>query len=257
MGWFPALPLSAASQSVPAIGVCATQNPAFTTDDLSGFTAPCAEAPGSLAIETLYFQNASSVGGTALAAYPLFRIRTGIVSRLEAVVDTPSQVAESGPHGTGLYPATHIGYGANYTFLSGGRSAAGVGLEMVPPNSRFATTQVQPKYVFDLSGGYRLNARASVSAIATGASSHSVGFQRIFPSLAIRTSYGTSATTQISTDLGERVVARHAAAQSFGDVAVNERLRKDLHFSVGLGTTFNPVSNAKAHYLASGFDLQI
>ncbi len=239
------------------LGACQTANAAFTADDLSGITAPCAEQRGAIAIETLYFQNASRVGGTALAAYPLFRVRTGILPRVELLVDTPSQVAESGPRGTGLYPMTHFGYGANYTFLSGGRSAAGAGIEMVPPNSRFATSQSQPKYVVDLSAGYRVNARSTVSAIATGASSRSVGFERIAPSLAVRESYDTSGTTEITTDLGTRVVTRHGVPQSFGDVAVNERLRKDLRFSVGLGTTFNPVSNAKAHYLASGFNLNL
>jgi hypothetical protein len=254
---FTAAPVRAATQTVAPLGACTTGDPAFTADDLSGLTAPCAESTGNVAIETLYFQNASSIGGTALAAYPLFRIRTGLFSRVEAVVDTPSQIAESGPHGTGLYPTTRFGYGANYTFVSGADAAAGLGVEMVPPNSRFATTQSQPKYILDLTGGYRLNRRATLSAIATGASSHSVGFQRILPTLAVRTSYDASTVTQISTDLGERVVARRAVAQSFGDVAVNERLRKNLHFAVGLGTTFNPVSNAKAHYLASGFDVRL
>ncbi len=253
----PAAPSWAASQSVAPLAACASGDPALSIDDLSGITAPCAAARGSLDIETLYFQNASSVGGTALAAYPLFRLRTGIASRVEAVVDTPSQIAQSGPRGTGLYPTTHAGYGANYTFLSGQFAAASVGLEMVPPNSRFATTQTQPKYVVDLSAGYRVNARAVVSAIATGASSRSVGFARIAPSLTVRTAYDLSPVTQISTDLGTRVVARGTVAQSFSDIAINERLRKNLRFAVGLGTTFNPVSDAKAHYLASGFDFKL
>jgi hypothetical protein len=250
-------PLCAAQPGALVTPACRTQDPAMVTDDLSGITAPCAEAPGNVAVEMLYFQNASAVGGTALASYPLFRIRTGIVPRVEAVVDTPSQIAESGPHGTGLYPATHFGYGLNYTFLADGRTAAGAGVEMVPPDSRFATTMSQPKYVLDLTAGYHAGDRATFSAIATGASSRNVGFERIFPSVALRTAYDTSTATQISTDFGERIVARHSTAQSFGDVAVNERLRKNLHVAVGLGTTFNAVSNAKAHYLASGFDVTL
>jgi hypothetical protein len=252
-------PAGAESASPAAVtdGVCASGNPAFTNDDLSGVTAPCATARGDVAVEMLYFQNASRVGGTALAAYPLVRVRTGVVRRLEAVIDAPSQVAESGLNGAGEYPMTHLGYGLNYTALAGSRLAAGFGAEFVPPASLFAVTQAQPKYVFDAIAGYRLSRRATVSALATGASSHSVGFQRIFPSLQLRESYDTSATTQISTDLGERIVTRHERAQAFGDVAINERLRERLEFSVGLGTAFNPINNAKAHYLASGFNVHL
>lgn len=177
--------------------------------------------------------------------------------RVEAVIDTPSQVALSGPNGTGLYPTSHLGYGINYTAISGTRFVAGFGAEMVPPGSRFAVTPAQPKFVFDATASYRVNSRATVSAIATGASSRSVGFQRILPSLTVRESYATSATTEISADIGARVVTRYQRAQSFADIAVNELLRKHVNFSVGIGTTFNPVSDAKAHYLASGFNVRV
>jgi hypothetical protein len=240
-------------------GVCSSANPAFTNNDLSGITAPCATPRGAVAVEMLYFQNASSVGGTALAAYPMFRVRTGVLRRLEAVIDAPSQVAESGLNGAGLYPTTHLGYGLNYTVAAGARFAAGVGAEFVPPASLYAVTQTQsqPKYVLDATAGYRLSRRAVLSALATAASSHSVGFQRIFPSLQMRGSFDLSPTTQVSTGLGARIVTRHEHAQSFGDIAINERLRKQLEFSVGLGTAFNPVNNAKAHYLASGFNVRL
>jgi hypothetical protein len=239
------------------LNVCLTQNPAFTTDDLSGIPSPCAAPPGTLIAETLYYQNASRVGGTALAAYPLFRLRTGIVRRLEAIVDAPSQIAMSGLHGLGLYPTTHFGYGLNYTLASNSRLASAVGIEAVPPNSRFSVSETQAKYIVDLTAGYHLNPHSTLSAIATGASSSMVGLQRIQPAAAIRYAYDTSASTQVSTDFGERIVARRSVAQSYGDVALNQRLGRNVTFDVGLGTTFNPVSNAKAHYLASGFNLHL
>jgi hypothetical protein len=241
----------------PLLNVCLTKNPAFTTDDLSGIASPCAAPPGTLIVETLYYQNASRVGGTALAAYPLFRLRTGIVRRLEAVVDAPSQIAESGLHGIGLYPTTHFGYGLNYTIASNSRMASSVGIEAVPPNSRFSVSENQAKYVVDLTAGYHLNARSTLSAIATGASSLTVGLQRIEPAAALRYAYDTGASTQISTDFGARIIARHSVAQSYGDVALNQRLGRNVTLDAGLGTTFNSVSNAKAHYLASGFNLHL
>jgi hypothetical protein len=249
--------VSAPAAADTAPSACDSASPAFTTDDLSGISAPCAVVPGALLVETLYYQNASRDGGTALAAYPLFRLRAGVVRHLEVVADTPSQIAESGPHGIGLYPTTQLGYGLDYTFASGARTAAGFGVEVRPPSSRFTVNQTQPKYVLDLTTGFALNRRATLSAIATGSSSTEVGFNRVDPAAALRFAYATSATTQISTDFGARVVVRRAVAQSYGDFAVNERLHKNVTFDVGVGTAFNPVSDAKPHYLAGGFNFQI
>jgi hypothetical protein len=250
-------PTAASADAFTAVNVCLTQSPAFTLDDLGGFVAPCAAPQGTLIIETLYYQNASRIGGTALAAYPLFRLRTGIVRRLEVVVDAPSQIAESGAAGVGLYPTTHFGYGFNYTVAANSRVAAAVGIEALPPNSRFSVSETQAKYILDLTAGFHLTSRGTLSAIATGASSSTVGLQRIDPAAAVRYAYDASVATQVSTDFGERIVARHAVAQSYGDLAVNQRLRKNITFDVGLGTTFNMVSNAKAHYLASGFNFHL
>jgi hypothetical protein len=236
---------------------CTSHSSAFTEDDLSGFTSPCAVQPGSLLVETVYYQNASRVGGTALAAYPLVRLRTGLVRHLELVVDPPSQVAESGLHGIGLYPTTHLGYGLNYTLASNARMASGFGVEIVPPSSRFQVDERQPKYIFDFTLGYKVGRRATVSAIATGASSHIVGFGRIAPAAAVRFAYDAGQRTQISTDIGARVVARGNVTQGYSDISLNEVLRKNLTWGVGLGTTFNPVGNAKAHYLASGFNFHV
>ncbi len=236
---------------------CSTQNPAFTTDDLSGVASPCVVTPGSLLIETLYYQNASRIGGTALAAYPLFRLRSGIVRRVELVVDLPSQIAESGLNGAGLYPRTQMGYGLNYTAIANARLAAAFGAEVMPPSSRFTVNEAQPRYVIDFTVGYHLLPHATLSAIASGSSSRQVGFNQVFPAAAVRMAYDSSVATQFSTDVGARVVTRHSVAQAYGDIAVSERLRKNCTFAVGLGTTFNPVSNAKAHYLASGLNFHL
>jgi hypothetical protein len=237
--------------------VCGTSNPSFTTDDLSGITSPCATAPGSVLIEMLYFQNASRIGGTALAAYPLVRIQTGIVRNLEFVLDTPSQVAMSGEAGAGLYPTTHAGYGLNYTFASNARSAASFGMELVPPSSRFVVDPSQSKYLLTASYGYLIGPRTTLTASATGTLSREVGFNRIKPAATVRLAYDLSPKTQLSGDFGARIVTRGTVAQSYGDVAINQRLHKDVTFAVGLGTTFNSVSNAKAHYLASGFNVKL
>lgn len=238
--------------------VCLSQNAAFTEDDLSGITSPCAAAPGTLLVETLYFQNASRSGGTALAAYPLVRLRTGIAHHLEVVLDTPSQIAESGQHGVGLYPVTRLGFGLNYTIASNARSASGFGVETQPPSSRFNVDERQPKYAFDYSYSYNIGRRGSMSAIAFASSSHLVGFGRIAPAAALRYAYDASARTQISTDIGARVVARGARAQAYTDLALKQRLRENISYTFGLGTTFNGMIGAgKAHYMASGFNFHL
>ena len=236
---------------------CNSQNAVFTEDDLSGFPSPCAAQPKTLIVETVYYQNASKEGGTALAAYPMVRLRTGIVRNLELLVDPPSQVAESGLRGLGLYPATHLGYGLNYTMRSTPRFASGFGVEVVPPSSRFQVDERQPKYVFDFTFGYKVGRRGTVSGLVSGSSSHLVGFGRIAPSAAMRFAYDAGHRTQISTDIGARVVARGNVTQGFSDIALNELLRKNITWGVGLGTTFNPVGDAKAHYLASGFSFHL
>jgi hypothetical protein len=255
---FAVLPAAAADPLVLAGMTCTSQNPAFIEDDPSGFISPCAALPGTLIVETLYSQNASRLGGTALAAYPLVRLRTGVLPRLELVLDPPSQIAESGLRGLGLYPITRFGYGADYTIASNGTLASGFGVEVQPPSSLFNVDERQPKYIFDITAGYRVGRATTVSAIATGSSSHLVGFGRIAPAAAIRTAFDAGSRTQLSTDLGERVVARGARAQAFGDFALHQRLHKNSSFVFGLGTTFNGFVNAgKAHYMAAGFNFHL
>lgn len=257
-----ALSLHAPAQGDEAPGLlaqpaaCAAGNLAFVYDAVSGFPSLCAVAPGRLAVETVYFQNASRAGGTALAAYPLVRVRTGLTRNLEAYVDPPSQVAESGPHGLGLYPVTHLGYGLNYALHASAVAASTLGVEVVPPASRFAVNEQQPKYIFTLAYGRQFG-RYALSASAQGASSRSAGFGRIAPSAAVRLTGDAGSRTQISTDVGARIVARGAVAQTFADLSVDERLRRNLGFAIGIGTTFNGVADAKAHYLAGGFNLRI
>ena len=165
---FIASPARAATDPVALTNTaCASLSPAFTETDLTGLAAPCSAAPGTLLIETLYFQNASSMGGTALAAYPLVRLRTGLTRRLELVVDPPSQVAESGLRGRGLYPTTLFGYGLNYALTSSGRSASALGVELSPPSSRFTIDARQPKYIFDYTFGYKVGDRGTISAVAS------------------------------------------------------------------------------------------
>jgi hypothetical protein len=250
-------PVPGAAESATATTVCSTANEFFVADALSGIDSPCSIPAGDLMVESLYLQDASRIGGTALAIYPMFRLRTGVTDRVEVEADTPSQIAESGRAGAGLYPTTHLGFGASYTFAESDRLAVALGAEQLPPISRFATTQTQPKYGLDLSSGYRLTPRVTLQAFADDSSSSKSGFQREFPSAALGAAYGLSWATQVSVDVGTRAVARRANLQNFGNVTADQRISKKMTFDAGLGTTFNPISNAKAHYLASGLNYRL
>jgi hypothetical protein len=237
--------------------VCDRSNPLAGADDLVGIASPCLLAPGSAQIDAIYLQNASRIGQTALAAYPMFRVRAGFARRLEAVVDLPSQIAESGPGNNGLYPMTHLGYGLNYQLAQSARSALALITEVLPPTSRFAPVQSQPKYLIGLTSDLAVNDKVTLGATASGVSSGEIGFERVLPSLAMRLGLRVGPQTEIVTALGSRLVGRHQVGQSFGDVTVTRALTKRTIFNVGVGTTFNEVANCKSHYLASGFNYRM
>ena len=232
--------------------VCDPSRPFTFVDDLTGIVSPCALAPGKVGVDAVYLQNASSVGGTALAAFPMLRLRAGAFSRVQLLVDAPAQIAESQPGGGGRWPITHAGYGVDYTFLQSRRLAVALQSEVLPPGTPWIPSQSQPKYQLALTSDYQLTPRFALGISASGRSSGAVGFERVLPGLALRSAFDATPATQIVTDLGTRISDRHEVAQSVGDIGVNQRLFKNVLFGVGLGTSFNAVANAKVHYLASG-----
>jgi hypothetical protein len=237
--------------------VCGGGNLLTTGSTPSGTPAACLVPARTVLVESLYYQNASKVGGTALAAYPMFRLRAGVAPRVEVVVDAPSQVAESGLGGAGLYPASSPGIGVNYALAQNYRRSMALGAELLPPESLYAPNRAaQPRYQFDLSSAYRVSPLLRLDATLAGASSRSAGLQRIYPTAMFGADLTPEQRTRISLDLGARIITRHAAWQSFGDVSVTRLLRKKLAFDVGLGTAFNPVNDQKSHYLAAGFNFK-
>jgi len=236
--------------------VCDASRPFALADDLGGFISPCALPPGKLAVDAVYLQNASSIGGTALAAFPMVRLRTGALRRVQLMIDAPAQIAESKPGGGGLWPITHAGYGLDYTFMQTRRAAVAIQTEVLPPATPWAPSQSQPKYQFGLASDYQISPRFAVGVSASGTSSGSVGFERVLPGLEVRSAFDATPNTQIVTGLGTRIAGKHEVAQSLGNVAVNQRLYKNVLLGVGLGTSFNAVANAKVHYLASGMSFR-
>ncbi len=218
----------------------------------SDISSPCTIAPGSILLEGLYYQNASFVGGTALAAYPLFNLRLGFAPNAELIIDPPSQVAESGARGLGLYPVSRPGYGAQYTFAQTVGSAWAAGINVVPPASLYAPSESQPKYQLDLTTQSRLSRSIALTSTVAAQTSHSAGFGTILPTAALGAEFTPVARTMLSADVGTRLVTRRSASQSFADLSLAQLLGRKVAWTIGLGTAFNPVANAKPHYLSTG-----
>jgi hypothetical protein len=245
----------ASAQEVAAM--CANLPLASAANPSSQIPSPCTVPAGGLIFETLYYQNASHVGGTALAAYPMLQMAAGVAPRMDVVFDPPSQVAESGPRGEGLYLPSHSSYGLRYRLSETTRIAFTAGFAVVPPASLYAPSETQPKYRLNIASGYRLTNAITIKGIADESTSHSVGVGHVLPGEALGADIApVGTTTVLSTDIGLRTVAMRTHAQSFSDVCLKRSLNRKLVFDVGLGTTFNSVANSKAHYLSTGLSFR-
>jgi hypothetical protein len=214
--------------------------------------SPCTLAPGGFLFETLYYQNASKVGGTALAAFPLLQVRAGVFRRVDLVLDAPSQIAESGLRGAGVFPRSHASYGARYLFAQMPRFALTASFAVSPPASLYAPNEQQAKYVFDIVAAYKVTPGFTLRGVTQAATSRSVGIGQIFPADALGADLALGGLTLFSTDVGARTVTQRARAQAFTDASVKRMVAKKLMVDVGVGTAFNSVASSKAHYLAAG-----
>jgi hypothetical protein len=254
-----AMPLAVCADTPPLVNgadatdYCSVANAFAYLDSLYGNVAPCALKPGSFVFEAIYLQNASRVGGTALADYPLVNVRAGLIKRLQFTFDAPSEVAQSRPGGGGAFPITHLGYGLTYTIAQSKRSATALITEVVPPDSSFAPTHTQARYLVGIASDVALTQKWTLNGTVEGTSSARYGFGQVLPTIDAGAAYAPTLHTQVEADLGERIVSRHALAQAFGNAAINQRLDTKLILTAGVGTTFNAVNDSKAHYLAAGF----
>jgi hypothetical protein len=244
--------------SAQSADLCTNAPLLIIADGPSDMPSACTVAKGSFLAEGLYYQNASRFGGTALAAYPLMRMRVGVAQRTEFALDAPSEIAESGFAGAGVYTKTEPGYGLDYTFAEPARADFSLRAEEEPPASRFTPSQAQPKTSVDITSGYHLSDRFTVSTLLGESDGYTTSTmqrtERWFPISVFDLAFLADQRTQISTDFGGKTIMRRASAQAFGDISVARLLSRNLALNLGLGTTFNPVAGTKAHYLALGVD---
>jgi hypothetical protein len=221
----------------------------------------CVVQPQEVVVETTYYQNASKVGGTALAAYPEMSVRVGAAPHVEAFFDVPSDVAKSGYDGEGIFYVTHPGFGLKEQLFSYGTFAISFSLEARPPLDALAHMTVLPLETAALSSQWLPRA----SNVSLGMQIGALQFDQRGMGHEQRTAamFAASMTAPIWTATSVTLQLRSfskasigSSAQSSGTVGVTRRLGDDALFHVEAGSAFNAACRSKAHYLGAGFTLR-
>jgi hypothetical protein len=219
-------------------------------------TTDCVTKTHALALSTTYFQNASRVGGTALASYPLARLSYGVVPNATVFYDAPNELAVSS-HG-GHYVMVHPGWGAQGAIGELGNATLTLTAESRPPLSPLANLYLVPLsdvHVTALWANPNPDATlftAQVGTLNFIASNRDRRRSTIFDDVSATQSVGTG--TWFSGLLGTQSNATYGSrGESRGIASVKRTVGQSTVMNVDLGTTFNPSGNSKPHYLGAGF----
>jgi hypothetical protein len=217
-------------------------------------SAHCVVKKHHTAVTTMYYQNASRVGGTALAGYPLLRVGYGVTSNLEAFYDAPSELAVSahGPH----YEMTHSGIGATAAVAQDGNVDFLLTAQSRPPLSPLANLYVLPLSDLHLTVAWSelsgTDFSAQVGTLNFIATNRGHRRSSVFDSLTGLTPIGNG--TWFSGQLGMQSNATYGSAgETRGIASLKRAVGANTLFNVDLGTAFNAGGNSKPHYLGAGF----
>jgi hypothetical protein len=120
--------------------------------------SPCVVGDDGVLLESGYYQNASSVGGSAIAEYPDAELRVGFARALEVMLDPETQIDRSGNHGKGFFTTSDPGLGLKWQLADQPNGAYDFGAEVNPPETA-ASFPWQPKYRFGLDSSERVTKR--------------------------------------------------------------------------------------------------
>lgn len=221
----------------------------------------CVVAPGHSVIDITYYQNASSVGGTALAAYPEATIRFGVARNLEVFVDAPSDVAKSGLDGLGVFYFTHPGFGLKAQLTQTRVFASSISIETRPQLNALAHLSLVPLADAALTGSLappRSNLVFTAQASALLFRQRGMGHaQRTAATFALAVTAPIAHKTWMTLQLRSfSVAAMNSSAQSTGTISVQHEFGRNVLISAQLGTAFNAAGHSKAHYLGFGFTIR-
>lgn len=250
---------AAATASRPS-AACAGRTLRAVASRTHGKVNACIATLHRFILETTYYQNASRVGGTALAAFPEARIRYGLAPRIEAFVDYPSEIAKSGDRGTGVYFMTGAGVGAKIGLGEFHGALLSLSGEEHPPLSALANTAIVPDSLYNLYANWSPR-RAWLLGASLGSYSYTqsnIGFAHVVtPTAAFSLSHDLSVRYGITAELATQSVAAFGgSAQSSGTIAIQRVIDPHLIFSFELGTAFNASAGSKPHYMGFGFTVR-
>jgi hypothetical protein len=218
--------------------------------------SPCVVKHRRVAVETTYYQNASKVGGTALAAFPEVRVRYGLVPRAELFYDASSEIAVSGERGSGVYYMTHPGLGARFEVARAGGVLYSLSAEGHPPLSALANLHLIPIFDAHAAANWSASGRNDFAAQA-GYLNFETAFtrnQRSSAFGAFSATHGLNGRTWATMELGFQSHATwNARSQTSGIFSLQRSLSETSMMNLELGTAFNAAGNSKPHYLGFGF----
>jgi hypothetical protein len=242
---------SCAFAAVPLVAQAVTTHAAACTKSHSQH---CVVAKHHIAVSTTYYQNASRVGGTALAGYPLLRASYGVASNADVFYDAPTELAVSS-HGA-HYEMTHSGIGAQGTIAQIGDMALTLTGESRPPLSPLANLYVLPLSDVHLTAAwstlYGSDIAAQVGSLNYIATNRGHRRSSVFDDLSATAPIASG--TWFAGEIGMQSNATYASAgQTRGIASVKRSIGNDALFNVDLGTTLNAAGGSKPHYLGAGF----
>ncbi|HEX8805584.1 MAG TPA: hypothetical protein VF741_01500 [Candidatus Aquilonibacter sp.] len=217
-------------------------------------TQHCVVKTHRVAISTTYYQNASRVGGTALAGYPLLRAVYGVAPNAELFYDAPNELAVSS-HGA-HYEMVHSGIGAQGTIAQTGDMALMLTAESRPPLSPLANLYVSPLADVHATATWSTldgsDIAAQVGTLNYIATNRGHRRSSMFDTLSATTPIATG--TWLAGEIGTQSNATYASAgQTRGTASIKRSIGNDALFKVDLGTTLNASGGSKPHYLGAGF----
>jgi len=209
----------------------------------------------------MYYQNASRVGGTALANFPEATFRIGLTPRVELFIDAPSEVAKSGENGAGVFYFTHPGFGLKAQLSSSSSFASSFSVETRPQLHALAHLSLLPVADATFTGAWMLRRSNIVVTTQTGAfwfRQRGMGHaQRTAATFAVAVTAPIMSKTWVTLQLRSfSVAAINSSAQSSGTVSLQREIGRNVLANVQLGTAFNSAGHSKAHYLGFGFTIR-
>lgn len=231
--------------------------------------SPCVVADDGVLLESGYYQNASSVGGSAIAEYPDAELRVGFAPDLELVLDPQTQIARSGNYGKAYFTTSDPGLGLKWQLADRPNGAYDFGAEVNPPGTA-ASFPWQPKYRLGLDSSERITKRwrTDIGLNLVGDGRIEDGriddgrtvdaYARSTPALRSTAGLGLAPSDDslFSLEVSDQSsVARSLRGQAFGHLAWRQALSRRVLVDVEGGQTFNTSAHTRPHYIGAGLSL--